>query len=613
MCRNCIASLILVLVALPVVAQATGRVTIEPGIESQLTEDLRIELRIRPQPSEAWSRLAQRATGDGANWKALAELNGQGTVLLADRAVRVPIAMARPELQRRAMLALFPHDHSTVGGWLHRVVRGNGVEGEPLWKIAEWFTGDGANYAGINGYNGRSQLSTRKGDIILIPDSLLRDGFRFDPSKPRGALEPLPVEDDPPIARVEADLSGVPGAAIELAIQKSSEPVSLEYVRKGERPFAIYRLKKGEALYSSVVIRFTGRIFAKDVYEVVGELVAFNRIEDVSKLPVGYAVKIPVDLLLPEHRPSDDPRRIEFERSKRESARLARRVEALNLEGVHVVIDAGHGGRDVGTEHRGVWESSYVYDVSLRLKKLLETTSGAKVYLTTKSKSLGDQIPDRDVLKNYTDHEVLTTPRYDLSDSVVGVNLRWYLTNSIYRRVTKTTPPEKVVFLSIHADSLHPSLRGAMAYVPGAQYTQGTFKKSGAVYLARAEVKESPAVTHSEADALHAEGLSMELAGAIIESFRSAELEVHPFNPVRSNVVRSGREWVPAVIRYNKVPSRVLLEICNLGNERDRELIRTRVFRQQIAEAIYDGLVDHFAHRGGRNERSDERIAMTGR
>lgn len=592
---------------------AVDRATIEPGIEARLTDDLRIELLVRPNAKEAWSRLAQRATGDGANWKSLSELNGQGKVLLADRSVRVPIAMARPELQRKAMLALFPRDHSTAGGWLHRISHGNGVEGEPLWKIAEWFTGDGANYAEINGYNGRTQLSTRKGDIILIPDSLLRDGFRFDPSKPRGPIEPLPVEDDPPIAQVENGRSRQADAPVELAVQRSFEPVSLEYVRKGERPFAIYRLKKGEALYSSVVIRFTGRIFAKDVYEVVDELVAFNRIDDVSKLPVGYAVRIPVDLLLPDYRPPDDPKRIDFERSKRESARMARRVEALNLEGVHIVIDAGHGGRDVGTEHNGVWESSYVYDVSMRLKKMLEAESGAKVYLTTKSKSLGYGIPDRDVLKNLTDHEVLTTPRYDLSDSVVGVNLRWYLANSILRRASKETRAEKVVFLSIHADSLHPSLRGAMAYVPGAQYTQGTFKKSGAVYLARAEVKESPSVTHTEADALHAEGLSMELAGAIIESFQSAGLEVHPFNPVRSNVVRGGREWVPAVIRYNKVPTRVLLEICNLGNEKDRELIRTRAFRQQIAEAIYDGLVDHFEHRGGENERADERVAMTGR
>jgi N-acetylmuramoyl-L-alanine amidase len=104
----------------------------------------------------------------------------------------------------------------------------------------------------------------------------------------------------------------------------------------------------------------------------------------------------------------------------------------------------------------------------------------------------------------------------------------------------------------------------------------------------------------------------MELAGTIIESFRQSGLEVHPFNPVRTNVVRSGREWVPAVIRYNKVPTRVLLEVCNLGNERDREMIRTRDFRQRIAEAVYEGIVDYFERGEGESD-ARERIAMTGR
>jgi N-acetylmuramoyl-L-alanine amidase len=179
------------------------------------------------------------------------------------------------------------------------------------------------------------------------------------------------------------------------------------------------------------------------------------------------------------------------------------------------------------------------------------------------------------------------------------VNLRWYLANSIFRKASKKSAPEKVVFLSIHADSLHPSIRGAMAYVPGARFTKGTFQKSGAVYLARSEVKESPVVTHTKEDALHAEGLSTELAEAIIAGFGEAGLQVHPFNPVRDNVVRGGREWVPAVIRYNTVPTRVLLEICNLGNAEDRAQIQTRENREAIASAIHEGIVSYFGAREG--------------
>ena len=72
-------------------------------------------------------------------------------------------------------------------------------------------------------------------------------------------------------------------------------------------------------------------------------------------------------------------------------------------------------------------------------------------------------------------------------------------------------------------------------------------------------------------------------------------LQVHPFHPVRDEVVREGHEWVPAVIRYNVVPTRLLLEICNLGNARDRELMKTRKHRQAIADAIYGGLVRFYA------------------
>jgi N-acetylmuramoyl-L-alanine amidase len=259
---------------------------------------------------------------------------------------------------------------------------------------------------------------------------------------------------------------------------------------------------------------------------------------------------------------------------------------------VHVILDAGHGGRDVGTTHDGVFESTYVYDVMCRLKATLESRSAAKVYVTTKSKKVGYDIIEKDVVEPTSDHVVLTSPKYTLEDPVVGVNLRWYLANSIFNRAAKSgVPREKVVFISIHADSLHPSLRGAMAYIPGERYVTGSYRKSEPVYLTRAEVREFPVVTHSEKESLEAEGLSRNLAASIVEALDDKGLKVHPFNPIRDNVVRDDREWVPAVIRYNVVPTRLLLEICNLGNEKDRTLLKTKRYRQQLAQAIYDGLL----------------------
>ena len=370
---------------------------------------------------------------------------------------------------------------------------------------------------------------------------------------------------------------------------------SLSYDRNAAEPYAIYRLQRGEALYSSVAIRFTGRVYANDVGDVVERIVKFNGIEDVAKIPAGHAIKIPMSLLLPEYLPADDPTRLAAEHSKRESVRVAKRARASGLSGVRVILDAGHGGRDAGATHDDVWEATYVYDVMCRLKKLLEKKSAAAVYTTTKSPALGYAVSDDDELDEQNDHVVLTSPHYTLEDAVVGVNLRWYLANSLFRRaIRKGVPREKVVFISIHADSLHPSLRGAMAYVPGERFVTGSYQKTDNIYLAREEVREHPIVRHSEKESLAAEGLSRDLAESIVEAFDDNGLKVHPFNPVRDNVVRGGREWVPAVIRYNLIPTRVLLEICNLGNEKDRALVTTARYRQRVAETIYAGLVQFF-------------------
>ena len=564
-----------------------------------LTRDYEIEVVVEPQPGDAWTRLARRVTGDAARWEEIAQFNGADDNLKAGQSVRVPYALVRPNLQRAIIETLFPSDRGAKGGWRHTVVAGRGIEGETLWQIAEWFTGDGANYTAIRKANPAQGLSTRKGDVILIPQQLLTAAFggreMEGENAPKTAAE-VRKSDDGPAQRSSADEDAQEAA---LAAASVGSP-SLKYERRASEPFAVYRLQKGEALYSSVAIRFTGRVYAKDVGDVIERIVKVNGIEDVSKLPVGYPVKIPLDLLLPEYLPEGDPTRIAAEAARRASAQHARRTKAKNLGGVHVIIDAGHGGRDPGTAFGDVWESTYIYDIACRLKEILEKKTAARVSMTTRSKSRGFAPSKTDTIRNDDDHYVLTSPRYELEDAIVGVNLRWYLANSLYRKTVKAgTASEKVVFISIHADSLHPSLRGAMAYIPGERFVKGRYEKSDPIYRARAEVRERPVVRHSRDDALLAEGLSRDLAASIIESFTKNGLKVHPFNPVRDNVVREGREWVPAIIRYNQVPARLLLEVCNLGNRRDRELLKTRRFRTQLADGIYKGIADFYAESDG--------------
>jgi N-acetylmuramoyl-L-alanine amidase len=316
-----------------------------------------------------------------------------------------------------------------------------------------------------------------------------------------------------------------------------------------------------------------------------------------------------VDLLLPEFLPASDPRRREYEEGLLASAQYRNPVTASRLRGITVVLDAGHGGADVGASIGQVWESVYVYDIMVRTKRLLEETTGARVLVTIRD---GEEfeIPERDTLPHSRGHHILTDPPYAIEESTVGTHLRWYLTNSFFRRVVEDGgDPSRMVFLSIHADSLHPSLRGSMAYIPGARYRTGSFGKSGAVYASRREFKERPSVSFSYSERVKSEGLSRELANALMRSFEEHGLLVHPDKPVREKIIRKRREWVPAVLRYNSVPAQVLLEVCNLANPADRELIQTRDFRQQVAERIVEGIVEYYGDAAGPE---DMQIASAG-
>src|SRR5690606_16391904 len=110
---------------------------------------------------------------------------------------------------------------------------------------------------------------------------------------------------------------------------------------------------------------------------------------------------------------------------------------------------------------------------------------------------------------------------------------------------------------------LHHSLRGAMVYVPGAMLTQGSFGKAGEVYQTRAEVRLQPSVSFSHKERVRSEGLSRKLAEQILRAIGKNGLAVHAERPIRDRIIRCARcsPFVPAVVRYNAVPAKLLLEI----------------------------------------------------
>jgi N-acetylmuramoyl-L-alanine amidase len=536
----------------------------EPAKRVDVSEDFSavldggaIVVELRPLEGESVAGFARRVTRDEASAARLLALapppSRTSTILL-------PYAGLSDETRLAAVRALFPSDARATIGWLHVA-----VGTEPLASIASWFTGDDRLASRLGEINGLAGAAATRGTLVKIPVEYLLPPFRD--------AEPIPDE----------------------------EPPRLEYGQDEKGRFAVYRLKRKEALYSAVVVRFTGRLHAGDVIQLALDIALRSGIEDVHGIPVGFPVKIPLELLAEEYLPPDDPKAAAREKERAEAALFATPARTRGLAGVRVVIDAGHGGRDTGTLHHGVWESTYVYDVASRLRRVLLETTRAEVVMTTREPGVGWEVPDRDRLPDVKARVLLTDPPYRLHDPAAGVNLRWYLANAILRRPGpggKPIPPERTVFLSLHADSLHPSVRGAMAYVPGERFLRSRYGRGTPFYLGFREVRDEPVVSFSRKDRVLAEGASTALAEKLIGAFRRRSLAVHQFRPVRTHVIRAGREWVPAVLRYNKIPNRVLFELSNLSNDEDRALTVTRAFRQQAAEALAEGLVSFFGGAG---------------
>jgi N-acetylmuramoyl-L-alanine amidase len=507
---------------------------------------------------------------------------------MRDRAVRVPVELLRPETRLEAVQRIFPADVRTVDGWRHWVLdpyRG----GEESWSwLAAVFTGSADRATALREANpGSRQADPARGRPVTVPTTLLLPVFR----------DLAPVATPTPRPSTPTPIHQGPVATVTPGVRLGTAPGALQYGVDELGEYAIYRLQRGEALYSAVVVRFTGQLLAVQVNETAMEIAARSGIRDVTDISVGYPVKIPLDLLLPEYLPADNPRRQAWTEERRDLQQFLVIVDAANLSGVQIILDAGHGGKDSGAVSNGIWEATYAYDIMCRIKANLERHTRATVWTTIEDGKIGYTVPGSDRLVQRRDAFLLTRPRYHLEDPVLGVHLRWYLTNDIIlNRLGPNVPRSKTVFLSIHADSLHPSVRGAMAYVPS------RYLRPDKPYTVRrkdietyAEYRNHPTITLGADFKARVEASSRHLAEGILTGLEKNDIGIHPYEPIRDRVLRGRRSWVPAVLRYTAAQNAVLLEVCNMANPEDRELMLDSQWREEFARAVVEGMASAFA------------------
>ncbi|MCP3979716.1 MAG: hypothetical protein GY716_10375 [bacterium] len=547
---------------------AAGILPLSRDLAVRIARGREIELVVHPRKDDDYDSIASRFTGRAEQASRLASLNGDRPGAPPDR-VGIPLAMLADSYRRLVLRNLFPVDRRDGDDWIH-VARSGALPtyDEGLWQLAEWFTGRGENFEELMQVNGLKSPELAADQAVRIPARLLHP-----------ALVPRMMSD-----------GGV-----------------LSFSADSRGPFAAYPLKPGEAVYSSVIVRFTGRTQAEDVSTIAEQLRRRSDIGDLHDIPVGFEVKIPLDMLEPDFLPAGHPRRREAEAARVELERELERAPVAGtrdgLAGVVVVLDPGHGGRDLGTINNGIWEHDYVYDVACRLKHKLERETAARVLLTLEDRQTGCSPSARDKLNANHQGTIQTDPPFlatKKGQAKLGVNLRWYLANSIYGKEVKNgTDADRVVFVSLHADSRHASLRGVMVYVPGAAYRTRTYGFNTKFYNQFREVRERRHVRFSKKDRVRSEAVSRKFADSVVDAFGDTGLPVQPYQPVRNRIIRGKSRYVPAVIRNNTIPNKVLIEMVNLSNREDAALLASARHRDRLATAVQRALFDYFGEDPG--------------
>jgi len=230
-------------------------------------------------------------------------------------------------------------------------------------------------------------------------------------------------------------------------------------------------------------------------------------------------------------------------------------TRALGLKIGRIVIDPGHGGHDTGTiGPSGLREKDVVLDVGLRLRKLLMSKAGYDVVMT----------------------------RSD--DTFIPLEERTAIANE----------KSADLFVSIHANaSRDRSARGIETY-----YLNFT-SSPDALEVAARENATSQESVHQLQDIIKKIAMTEKIQESG-EFARQVQKEVHRQTSQLSGEQRDrGIKKAPFVVLIGANMPSVLAEISFLTNPRDEKLLRHPDYRQKIAEALYQGIMDYVDNLGG--------------
>jgi N-acetylmuramoyl-L-alanine amidase len=222
-------------------------------------------------------------------------------------------------------------------------------------------------------------------------------------------------------------------------------------------------------------------------------------------------------------------------------------VPSLTVPKLRIVLDAGHGGWDLGTVGRkGLLEKDLTLDIVQRLGQLVENRLGAEVIYTRKD------------------------------DSYLALEKRAEIANVAQAKL----------FVSVHANySDYPSARGVETYYTNT-YSSVKARTEEADEAAAAGVK---AVDWTNVDIREKVQESRRVAASVQ---RSLYAMLSAKNPGLPN--RGVKEAHYVVLTGTSMPA-ILAEVSFVSSPTDENNLQSSTYRQQIAEALYSGIAHYQA------------------
>jgi N-acetylmuramoyl-L-alanine amidase len=218
----------------------------------------------------------------------------------------------------------------------------------------------------------------------------------------------------------------------------------------------------------------------------------------------------------------------------------------LGLGIARIVIDPGHGGHDPGARARGLNEAELTLDIALRLEKLFAGQSGVEVVLTRRT-DMYVQLEERTAIANRAGADLFLSIHANASDAPAARGIETYFLNFA------ANPEAEAVAARENASSAK---------------TMGSLPDIVKAIAMNNKIDES-------------RDFAAMVQRSLYDKLRTANKDVRNL----------GVKQAPFMVLIGATMPSVLAEISFMTNRQEGALLKTDAYRQQIAEALYQGVM----------------------